>query len=152
MNATLPAITPRRRPGRALRVLGLLGVLALVLAIAVWQGIQGLDIHQLHVFIDGDEVIVPSLLDLDLGTQLLAVLLIAAVVLGLMLFVPLVLLGVAAVVLPVVLIAVGIPIALLLGIGALLLAPLALVGGLVWWLLRTLWRENRPRPSATIPG
>ena len=152
MNATLPAITPRRRPGRALRVLGLLGVLALVLAIAVWQGIQGLDIHQLHLFIDGDEVIVPSLLDLDLGTQLLAVLLIAAVVLGLMLFVPLVLLGVAAVVLPVVLIAVGIPIALLLGIGALLLAPLALVGGLVWWLLRALWRENRPRPSATIPG
>jgi len=152
MNATLPAITPRRRPGRALRVLGLLGVLALVLAVALWQSLQGIDVRPLHVFIDGDEVTVPSLLDLELGTQLLAVLLIAAVVLGLMLFVPLVLLCVAAVVLPVVLIAVGIPLALLLGIGALLLVPLALVGGLVWWLLRALWRENGPRPSATMPG
>jgi hypothetical protein len=34
--------------------------------------------------------------------------------------------------------------------GALLMAPLALVGLLCWWLVRRLLRDNKPLPSATM--
>jgi len=152
MNGTRTISRPRpRRARRVLRALGLLSVLAIVLAAALWHGVQELDVSRVHLVIDGEEIVVPNLLGLDPGTQLLAVLLIAAVLLGVMFFVPLVLLCVAVVVLPLVLMAVGIPLALLLGIGALLLTPVVLLGLLVWWLLRTLRRENKPRPSATMP-
>jgi hypothetical protein len=39
-----------------------------------------------------------------------------------------------------------------LSIGALLMAPLALVGLLCWWLIRALLRDSKSRPSATIAG
>jgi len=56
------------------------------------------------------------------------------------------------VVVPILLLAFGLPLVVVLAIGALLLAPLALVGLLAWWLVRALWRDNKPAPSATMAG
>jgi len=44
------------------------------------------------------------------------------------------------------------PLVVVLSIGTLLMAPLALVGLLCWWLIRALLRDNRPGPSATMAG
>ena len=136
-----------------MRVLALLFLLALVLAAAVWQGLHSLDMSHVHVVIDGDEVLHGAgLHELQPGQHVLAVLAIAAVCFALMLAVPLLLLAVAAVVVPILLLAFGLPLVVVLAIGALLLAPLALVGLLAWWLVRALWRDNKPAPSATMAG
>ncbi len=141
------------RSRRALRVLGLLFLLALVLAAAVWQGLQAIDMSHVHVVVDGDEVLHGATLGpLQPGQHLLAVLVVATIFLALMLVVPLLLLAVAVVVLPILLLALGLPLVVVLAIAALLLAPLALVGLLVWWLVRALWREHQPPRSATMAG
>jgi hypothetical protein len=148
--ANQPAL---RRTRRALRILALLVVLALVLAVAAWQGLHALDLSHLHVVVDGDEVLHGATLDpLQPGQHVLAVLAIGALFLALMLFVPLLLLAVAAVVLPILLLVFGLPLIAVLAVAAMLLAPLALVALLGWWLVRALWRDNKAPPSATIAG
>jgi hypothetical protein len=138
---------------RGLGVLGLLFVLALLVAAVVWHGLQSIDLNHVHVMIDGDEVVHgAALTGLHPGQQLLAVLAIAALCFALMLLVPLMLLTVAMVVLPILLLALGLPLVVVLSLGALLVTPLALVVLLGWWLLRALWRDNRPPPSATMAG
>jgi hypothetical protein len=145
---------PLRRTHRALRVLALLCVLALVLAAVAWQSLHSLDWTQLHVLVDGDEVLGggAALSALQPGHHLLAVLLVAALLMALLLAVPLLLLALAVVVLPIVLLAFGLPLVVVLAVAAMLLAPLAVVGLLGWWLIRALWRENKAPPSATMAG
>ena len=149
-----PDQRPLRRTRRALRILTLLCVLALVLAVAVWQGLHALDLGQVHVVVHGEEIMDGGarLGSLQPGQHVLAVLLVAAIFLALMLAVPLLLLAVAAVVLPILLLAFGLPLVVMLAIAAMLLAPLALVGLLGWWLVRALWRENRAPRSVTMAG
>jgi len=150
---SLLAHRPAGRLRRVLGALGLLFVLALLVAAVVWHGLQSIDLSHVHVMIDGDEVAHgAALTDLQPGQQLLAVLAIAALCFALMLVVPLMLLAVAMVVLPILLLALGLPLVVVLSMGALLVAPLAVVGLLGWWLLRALWRDNRPPPSATMAG
>jgi len=149
----LPDQRPLGRTRRALRILALLFVLALVLAVIAWQGLQSVDMSHVHVVIDGDEVLHGAAMD-ESGSRhhVLALFVVAAVFLALMLIVPLLLLAVAMVVLPIALLAFGLPLVVVLAIAAMLLAPLALVGLLGWWLFRALWRENKPPPSATMAG
>jgi hypothetical protein len=148
-----PEQRPLRRSHRALRILALLFVLALVLAAAAWQGLHSLDMSHLHVVVDGDEVMNGAALgSLQPGQHVLAILVVAATFLTLVLVVPLLLLAVAAVVLPILLLAFGLPLVLVLTIAAMLLAPLTLIGLLGWWLIRALWRENKAPPSATMAG
>jgi len=151
MNPTTPRTTTRSR--RVVRVLALLFVLALVAAAAVWQGLQSLDLGHVRVIVDGDEVMRGAVFD-DLSTEqhLLAVLAIAGLCFALLLVVPMLLLAVAAVVLPILLLVFGLPLLLVLTLGTLLLAPLALIGLLGWWLVRALLRDSRPAPSATMVG
>jgi hypothetical protein len=150
MNAT-PSIARSRRPRRAIRLLGLLLVLALLVAAAVWQGLQSIDPGHLHVVIDGAEVVAgTSLADLRPAHHVLVALAIALVCLTLLLIVPMVLLAVAIVALPVLLLAFGLPLVAVLSVAALLLAPLAVVGLLAWWLVRALWRDDKAAPSATM--
>lgn len=148
-----PAQRPLRRPHRALRIVALLFVLALVLAAAAWQGLHAIDTSHVHVMVDGNEVLHGAALDeLRPGHHVLAVLMVAALLLALMLVVPLLLLVMAAVVLPILLLAFGLPLVAVLAIAATVLAPLALVGLLGWWLIRALWRDNKAPPSATMTG
>ncbi len=148
-----PTQRPPGRARRALRILGLLCLLALVLAAAAWQGLHSLDMSHLHVVVDGDEVLHGATLGpLQPGQHGLAILVLAAVLLALMLVVPFLLLTLAAVVLPILLLAFGLPLVAVLAIAAMLLAPLAVVGLLGWWLVRALWRENKAPPSATMSG
>jgi len=148
----LPAPRPMGRTRRALRILALLFVLALAVAAAVWQGLQSLDMSHVHVMIDGEELKYGGALgDLSPGQHLLAVVAIAAVCFALIVAVPLLLLAVAVVALPIMLLALGLPLVVVLSLGLLLLAPLALIGMLCWWLLRALWRDT-PSPSATMAG
>jgi len=150
---TQPAPRPMTHTLRALRVLALLFVLALAVAAAVWQGLQSLDMNHVHVIIDGDEVLHGAALgSLSSGQHVLAVLAIAGVCFALLVAVPVLLLTVAIVVLPILLLALGLPLVVVLSIGALLMAPLALVGLLCWWLIRALLRDSKPRPSATMAG
>ena len=144
---------PLWRIRRAWRILALLCVLALVLAAAAWQGLHVLDMSHVHVVVDGDEILHGAALGpLQPGQHVLAILVLAAVFMALMLVVPLLLLTVAAVVLPILLLAFGLPLVAVLAIAAMLLAPLAVVGLLGWWLVRALWRENKTPPSATMAG
>ncbi len=148
-----PEQRPLRRTRRALRILALLFVLALVLAAAAWQGLHALDTSHVHVMVDGDEVLHgAALADMRPGQHVLAVLVVAAIFLALMLVVPLLLLTVAVVVLPILLLVFGLPLVAVLAIAATVLAPLALVGLLGWWLIRALWRDNKAPPSATMTG
>jgi len=145
------------RAGRArrwLRVLGLLLVLALAMAALAWHGLQSLAPSHLHIVVDGDEVMqgATALADLQPGTQVLAVLAIAATCFAMLLAVPLLLLAVAVVVLPVLLLALGVPLIVVLSVATLLMAPLALLGLLAWWLIRALIRDNKAPPSATMVG
>jgi len=150
MNPTTPRTTTRSR--RVVRVLALLVVLALVAA-AVWQGVQSLDLGHVRVIVDGDEVMRGAVFnDLSPEQHLLALLAIAALCFALLLVVPMLLLAVAAVVLPIVLLVFGLPLLLVLALGALLLAPLALIGLLAWWLVRALLRDSQTAPSATMAG
>ena len=139
MNPTTPRTTTRTR--RVVRVLALLFVLALAVAAAVWQGLQSLDLGHVRVIVDGDEVMRGAVFD-DLSTEqhLLAVLAIAGLCFALLLVVPMLLL------------VFGLPLLLVLALGTLLLAPLALIGLLAWWLVRALLRDNQPAPSATMAG
>jgi hypothetical protein len=148
-----PEQRPLRRTRRAWRILALLLVLALVLAAAAWQGLHALDTSHVHVMVDGDEVLHgAALADMRPGQHVLAVLVVAAIFLALMLVVPLLLLTVAVVVLPILLLVFGLPLVAVLAIAATVLAPLALVGLLAWWLIRALWRDNKAPPSATMTG
>ena len=142
-------------PGRArrwLRTLGLLFVLALLMAALAWHGLQSLVPSHVHIVVNGDEVTqgATGLADLRPGTQVLLVLAIAAACFAMLLAVPLLLLTVAVVVLPVLLLALGIPLIVVLSVAALLLAPLAFLGLLAWWLIRALIRDNKAPPSATM--
>ena len=151
MNPT--AAKPMTRTYRAMRLLALLFVLALAVAAAVWQGLQSLDLGQVHVMVDGDEVMHGAAIgNLSPGQHLLAVLAIAAVCFALIVAVPMLLLAVAIVVLPILLLALGLPLVVVLSLGALLLTPLALVGLLCWWLIRALLRDKKATPSATMAG
>jgi hypothetical protein len=151
---TTLAIDPRAgRARRLLRVLGILFVLALLVAALVWHSLQAIDLSHVHVMIDGDEIAHGAAFgDLRPGQHLLAVAAIAAVCFALMLAVPLLLLVVAlvVVVLPIVLLALGLPLVVVLSLGLLLLSPLVLFGLLCWWLLRALSRGDKTRPSATM--
>jgi uncharacterized membrane protein YphA (DoxX/SURF4 family) len=149
---TALAFTPRAdRARRLLRVLGLLFVLALLVAAVVWHGLQAIDMSHVHVMIDGDEVAHGgSSADLGPGQHLAAVLAIATVCFALMLAVPLLLLAAALVVLPIVLLALGLPLVVVLSLGLLLLSPLVLLGLLCWWLVRALSRGDKTPPSATM--
>jgi hypothetical protein len=151
MNPTTPPTTTRTR--RVVRVLALLFVLALLAAAAVWHGLQSLDLGHVRVIVDGEEVMRGAVFnDLSPEQHLLAVLAIAALCFALLLVVPMLVLAVAAVVLPILLLVFGLPLLLVLSLGTLLLAPLALIGLLAWWLVRALLRDNQPAPSATIAG
>ena len=148
-----PDAKPMTRTYRGLRLLALLFLLALAAAVAVWQRLQSLDLGQVHVMVDGGEVLHgAALANLSPGQQLLAVSAIGAVGFALIITVPVLLLALAIVVLPMLLLALGLPLVLVLSIGALLVAPLALVGLLCWWLIRSLLRDNPPLPSATMTG
>jgi hypothetical protein len=147
----MSATRPLGRARTAMLVLTLLFVLALALAAAAWHGLQALDTSHLRVVVDGEEVLHGgTLAALRPEQHLLAVLLVATLCFALLLAVPLLLLAVAVVVLPVVLLAIGLPLVVVLAIAAVLLAPLALLGLLGWWLVRALWRENKATTSATI--
>jgi hypothetical protein len=138
---------------RALRVLALLLLLAVAVSAAVWQGLQSLDLNHVRVIVDGDEVLHGAALgSLSPGEHMLAVVAIAGVGFALLVAVPVLLLVVAIMVLPILLLALGLPLVLVLAIGALLMAPLALVGLLCWWLLRALLRDSMARPSDTMAG
>jgi hypothetical protein len=147
-----PTTTARAgRARRLLRAVGLLSVLALLAAAAVWHGLQAIDLSHVHVMIDGDEIAHGAVFgDLRPGQHLLAVLAIAAVCFALMLAVPLLLLALALVVLPIVLLALGLPLVVVLSLGLLLLSPLVPFGLLCWWLLRALPRGDKTPPSATM--
>ena len=126
-------------------------VLALLMAAWAWHSLQSIDLGHLHVVIGGDEVSAgTSLAGLQPGQHVLIVLAIAAACLAVMLIVPMVLLAVALVVLPILLLAFGLPLVAVLSVAAVLLAPLALVGLLGWWLIRALRRADRSPPSATM--
>jgi hypothetical protein len=146
--------TARARPARrALRLFGLLLVLALLMAAWAWQGLQSIDPGHLHVVVDGDEISAgTSLAGLQPGAQVLVVLAITAACLLAILIVPIVLLAVAIVALAILLLAFGLPLVAVLCVAAVLLAPLALVGLLAWWLIRALLRSNKAPPSATMAG
>jgi hypothetical protein len=146
-----PTSRPMTHTRRALRVLALLFVLALAVAAAVWQGLQSLDMSHVRVILDGDEVLHGAALgNLSPGQHLLALTAMAGVCFALMVAVPVLLLTVAIVVLPILLLALGLPLVVVLSIGALLMAPLALVGLLCWWLIRAVLRDSKPGPSATM--
>jgi hypothetical protein len=148
-----PAPKAMTRTYSALRLLALLFLLALAVAAAVWQGLQSLDLGQVHVMVDGTEILHgAALANLSPGQHVLAVVAMAAVGFALIIAIPVLLLAVAIVVLPILLLALGLPLVLVLSIGALLVAPLALVGLLCWWLIRSLLRDNTPLLSATITG
>jgi hypothetical protein len=147
-------------PGRArrwLRSLGLLFVLALLIAALAWRGLQSIDLGQVQIMVDGDDLTQGAgLAGLRPGQQVLVVLLIAAACFAMLLAVPLLMLAVAVFVLPVLLLALGLPLIVVLSVAALLAAPLVLLGLLGRWVIRALLataeHDNRAPASATMAG
>lgn len=140
----------RRGPGPLMFTLAVLGLVVVLAALALHDGLAQWQWPPMSIVIDGDDISGSFGFDTLTGdqqaTMALAVLLALVVAL---VVVPLTLLLVALFVAVVVLFALGLPLLAVTAVAALLLSPLLLLGLLVWWALRA---SRRPAGSATMAG
>ena len=137
-----------RGPGPLMFTLAVLGLVVVLAALALHDGLAQWQWPPMSIVIDGEDI--SGSFDSLSGDQQATVAL--AVLLGLLValvVVPLTLLLVALFVAVVVLFALGLPLLAVTAVAALLLSPLVLLGLLVWWALRP---SRRPAGSATMAG
>ena len=137
-----------RGPGPLMFTLAVLGLVVVLAALALHDGLAQWQWPPMSIVIDGEDI--SGSFDSLTGDQQPTVAL--AVLLGLLValvVVPLTLLLVALFVAVMVLFALGLPLLAVTAVAALLLSPLVLLGLLVWWALRP---SRRPAGSATMAG
>lgn len=137
-----------RGPGPLMFTLAVLGLVVVLAALALHDGLAQWQWPPMSIVIDGEDI--SGSFDSLSGDQQATVAL--AVLLGLLValvVVPLTLLLVALFLAVVVLFALGLPLLAVTAVAALLLSPLVLLGLLVWWALRP---SRRPAGSATMAG
>jgi len=137
-----------RGPGPLMFTLAVLGLVVVLAALALHDGLAQWQWPPMSIVIDGEDI--SGSFDSLSGDQQATVAL--AVLLGLLValvVVPLTLLLVALFVAVMVLFALGLPLLAVTAVAALLLSPLVLLGLLVWWALRP---SRRPAGSATMAG
>lgn len=139
-----------RGPGPLMFTLAVLGLVLVLAALALHDGLASWQWPPMHIVIDGEDISGSFGFDTLSGDQQATVAL--AVLLGLLValvVVPLTLLLLALFLAVVLVLALGLPLLAVTAVAALMLSPLLLLGLLVWWALRP---SRRPAGSATMAG